>query len=245
MDRHSGLRIRADTTGKEECEMRSQLMDLRRAMEDRGITYYLVVTDDYHASEYTGSYFKCRAYLSGFTGSAGSCVVSQDWAGLWTDGRYFLQAADQLKDTGFELCKMGEEGVPTIEGYFKDHLKPGDVLAFDGRTVSMKDYRKYLDIASHAGARLLTDVDLVGDIWKDRPPLSAEPVFELSVEYAGKTRAEKLRELREKLKDMEVDILLLSSLMDINWLLNIRGNDVACTPVVLCYAMISDTACRW
>lgn len=219
--------------------MRKQLLDLRAAMQKKGISMYLVVTDDYHASEYTGSYFKCRANLTGFTGSAGSCIVTADWAGLWTDGRYFLQAAEQLKDTGFELCKMGEPGVPTIEEFLTGHLNSGDVLGFDGRTISARNYKRYQAIAEQAGARIVSCYDLAGDIWEDRPAMSAQPVFELGVELTGKSRSEKLKELRAALTDEKADILLLSSLADINWLLNIRGGDVACTPVVLSYAMIS------
>ncbi len=218
--------------------MRKQLLDLRQAMADHGIDYYLVVTDDFHASEYTGAYFKCRAYLTGFTGSAGSCLVSRDFAGLWTDGRYFLQAADQLKDSGIELEKMEEPGVPTLDEYIRTHLKEGQVLGFDGRTVSTKTYRKYCEMAEKAGAKIVSDVDLAGDIWKDRPPLSAQKVFELDLSYTGKSRADKLAEVRKALKDQKCDALILSSLMDINWLLNIRGGDVAHTPVVLSYAII-------
>lgn len=219
--------------------MRRQLQDLRAAMQKKGITVYLVVTDDYHASEYTGSYFKCRANLTGFTGSAGSCIVTNDWAGVWTDGRYFLQAADQLKDSGFELCKMGEPGVPTIDEFLGEHLHAGDVLGFDGRTISARNYRKYQAIADQAGASIISDIDLAGDIWEDRPAMSAQPVFELGVELTGKNRADKLKEVRESLAKENADVLLLSSLADINWLFNIRGGDVACTPVVLSYAMIT------
>ena len=140
--------------------MRRQLQDLRAAMQKKGVTVYLVVTDDYHASEYTGSYFKCRANLTGFTGSAGSCIVTNGWAGVWTDGRYFLQAADQLKDSGFELCKMGEPGVPTIDEFLGEHLHAGDVLGFDGRTISARNYRKYQAIADQAGASIISDIDL-------------------------------------------------------------------------------------
>ncbi len=218
--------------------LRKQLLDLRQAMKEHGLDYYLVVTDDYHASEYTGAFFKCRAYLTGFTGSAGTCVVSQDFAGLWTDGRYFLQAADQLRDSGIELEKMDEPGVPTVDEFIKGHLKKDMVLGFDGRTVSTKTFRKYLEMAKEAGAKIVSDVDLVGDIWPDRPALSAEKVFELDIAYAGKSRADKLTELRKVLQEKKCDKLILSSLADINWLLNIRGGDVKHTPVVLSFAMV-------
>lgn len=219
--------------------MRRQLQELREAMKEKGITYYLVVTDDYHASEYTGDYFKCRAYLTGFTGSAGTSIVTADWAGVWTDGRYFLQAADQLKDSGFELCKMGEPGVPTIDEFLASHLTCKDVLGFDGRTISAKNYKKYQEMAQKAGAKIVSDVDLAGDIWYDRPAMSAEPVFELGVELTGQSRADKIKLIRDRMTAEGADILLLSSLADINWLFNIRGGDVHCTPVVLSYAMLT------
>ena len=224
--------------------MRQQLIDLRRAMKDHGVTWVLVPTDDFHASEYVGSFFKSRTWLTGFTGSAGVALVSMDWAGLWTDGRYFLQAGMQLEGSGFDLMKMGEEGVPTIPAYLKDHLTAGDVLSFDGRTVTAKQAKTYRDLTEKAGATLRTDLDLVGSIWTDRPALSAEPVFELDVQYTGKTRAEKIAQIRELLAKEQADALVLSSLMDICWLMNLRGNDVACTPVVLSYLILTADAVR-
>lgn len=221
--------------------MRDQLTCLRKKMQENGIDYYLVPTDDFHASEYTGDYFKCRAFLSGFTGSAGTCVVSSDFAGLWTDGRYFLQASRQLEGTGFELMKMDQPGVPDIHSFIQGHLKSGATLGFDGRTVSLREYRFYQKLAEECGASLRTDVDLVGEIWADRPPLSAKPVFEMPDEYTGMTRHEKLNKIREFLQKEKCDFLLLSSLTDIAYTLNIRGDDVACTPVVLSYLMISQS----
>ena len=224
--------------------MRQQLTDLRRAMKSHGVTWVLVPTDDFHASEYVGAFFKSRTWLTGFTGSAGVALVSPDWAGLWTDGRYFLQAGMQLKDTGFDLMKMGEEGVPTIPAYLKEHLQAGDVLSFDGRTVTAKQAETYRNLVHQAGAALRTDLDLVGEIWTDRPALSAEPVYELDVEFTGKSRAEKLAQIRESLVKEQADTLVLSSLMDICWLTNLRGNDVTCTPVVLSYFILTAETAR-
>ena len=213
-------------------------------MKDHGVTWVLVPTDDFHASEYVGAFFKSRTWLTGFTGSAGVALVSADWAGLWTDGRYFLQAGMQLKDSGFDLMKMGEEGVPSIPAYLKEHLKDGDVLAFDGRTVTAKQAEVYRELAGKAGATLRTDLDLVGEIWTDRPALSAEPVYELDVKYTGRSRAEKLAQIRELLAKERADTLVLSSLMDICWLTNLRGNDVTCTPVVLSYFILTAEEAR-
>ncbi len=224
--------------------MRQALLDLRTEMEKEQMDLYLVMTDDFHASEYTGSYFKTRAFLTGFTGSAGMALVSRDWAGLWTDGRYFLQAAEQLKDTGFTLMRQEEPGVPRLEDWIRDHLTAGMVLGFDGRTVSAAQYARLEKMARRAGASLRTDTDLIDRIWKDRPALSHEPAFELDTAYAGKTRAEKIAQVREALEKEECDTLVLSTLMDICWLLNLRGNDVACTPVVLSYLILTPAQVR-
>ena len=134
--------------------MRAQLTALRATMAKQGVDYYLIPTDDFHSSEYVGEYFTCREYVSGFTGSAGTLVVSGDWAGLWTDGRYFIQAADQLKDSGIELCKMGEPEVPTVTGYLKEHLQPGMTLGFDGRTVNASLYKALSQAAQEKDAKI-------------------------------------------------------------------------------------------
>lgn len=116
--------------------MRKELTALRKAMTAAGVDIYVIPTDDFHGSEYVGDYFRCRAHVSGFTGSAGTLVATQDWAGLWTDGRYFLQAAQQLEDSGIDLCKMGEAGVPTVLEWLKAHLQAGMTLGFDGRSMT-------------------------------------------------------------------------------------------------------------
>ena len=219
--------------------MREQLKALRAAMARKGVDWYLVVSSDFHSSEYVGDYFKSRKYLSGFTGSAGSLLVSQDWAGLWTDGRYFLQAAQQLAGSGIELMKIGEEGVPTIPEFLKEHVN-GGLLGFDGRTINVRLYR---ELKENAG-RVDGGMDLVDEVWKDRPSMSAKPVYELPLSACGKSRADKLTEIRETLKDNQADVLVLSALMDICWLLNLRGDDVECTPVVLSYCALTEKECR-
>ena len=219
--------------------MRQQLAQLREAMKKHGVQWVYVPTDDFHGSEYVGDYFKCRKFLTGFTGSAGTALVGMNWAGLWTDGRYFLQAGQQLADSGFELMKMGKPGVPRITEYLKDHLQAGETLAFDGRTVSASTWKQMDEICRQKEAKLECQLDLVGEIWNDRPAMSTEPVFELSETYTGKSRAEKLAKTREKLLEAKADALVTTSLMDICWLLNIRGNDVACTPVVLSYLILT------
>ena len=150
--------------------MRTQLQALRDVMAQRNIDAYLVPTDDFHGSEYVGEHFTCRKYLSGFTGSAGTLVVFPNWAGLWTDGRYFLQAEEELKDSGIRLMKSGQPGVPTLEAFLKSSLQNGQVLGFDGRYVSARSGRTYYRIMRDLGGRINDQLDLVGEIWANRPP---------------------------------------------------------------------------
>ena len=221
--------------------MRKELTALRKAMEQAGVDVYVIPTDDFHGSEYVGDYFHCREFVSGFTGSAGTLVVSGDWAGLWTDGRYFLQAAAQLEGSGIDLCKMGQEGVPTVEGWLEAHLRPGMTLGFDGRTMTTKSGRSLEAAAKQAGAAISCDMDLVGEIWADRPPLSEAPAWELEEQFAGQSRKEKLAALREEVKKLGADAYILTSLDDLSWLLNIRGDDVECCPVVLGDLLLDST----
>ena len=213
--------------------MRKELTALRKAMADAGVDIYVIPTDDFHGSEYVGDYFRCRAYVSGFTGSAGTLVVAQEWAGLWTDGRYFLQAAQQLEGSGIDLCKMGEAGVPTVLGWLKEHLRAGVTLGFDGRSMTAGTGTAMEQAAKAAGAQIKYELDLVGEIWEDRPPMSQAPAWELDIAYAGESRRDKLTALRKTLGEKQADTFILTSLDDLCWLLNIRGDDVACCPVVL------------
>ena len=148
-------------------------LSLRRRMAEAGVDAYLIPTDDFHGSEYVGDHFKCRAYVSGFTGSAGTLIVLKDQAGLWTDGRYFLQAGAQLAGSGIDLYKMGMPGVPDEAAFLKDALRSGQVLGFDGRTVTARRFHTLEKALAGRGVRFQTELDLAGDIWEDRPPLSA------------------------------------------------------------------------
>lgn len=221
--------------------VRARLAALREEMTRRGVDACLVLTDDFHASEYVDAFFRCRAWLSGFTGSAGTLLVFGDWAGLWTDGRYFLQAASQLEGTGIELMKMGEPGVPTVLSYLKQHLASGQRLAYDGRTVT-GDYADSLKRNLAPGVDVLETEDLVGEIWSDRPPFPAHPIWELSVADCGKSRAEKLADLRREMAAAGAERFLLASLDDIAWLYNLRGDDVECNPVFMSYTLVDEAA---
>ncbi len=212
---------------------------LREKMKTAGIDLYMVTSADFHGSEYVGDFFKCRAFITGFTGSAGTAVIAQDAAYLWTDGRYFIQAAEQLQDTTVTLMKMGQEGVPTVKQFLLDHLKEGQVLGFDGRTVPASTGRELQQKLAAKGVSVRYQQDLIAEIWDDRPALSAEPVYELDVQYTGKSRAEKCAAVRKEMAESGADTLVLTSLDDIAWLLNIRGGDVAYNPVVLSYLMFT------
>lgn len=224
--------------------VRERIAALREKMQDRKIDAYLVPTDDFHASEYVGEYFKCRKYITGFTGSAGTAVILQDMAGLWTDGRYFIQAAAQLEGTGVELFKMGEPGVPTVHKFLEEKLGDGMCLGFDGRTVNAKEAVELEKILGKKGAFLSVDYDLIGEVWEDRPALSCEPVMELDVKWAGESRADKCARIRKAMEEKGADAFVLTSLDDIAWLLNIRGGDVHCCPVVLSYLVMTKTEIR-
>ena len=215
-----------------------RLSALRKCMQEKHIDIYIVPTADFHQSEYVGEHFKARAYITGFTGSAGTAVITLHDAKLWTDGRYFLQAAKQLEGTGVTLMKMFEPGVPTIEEYLEAELKPGQTLSFDGRVVSVGEGDEYASIAKKNGAKIDYQEDLIDAIWTDRPPLSEEPVWFLEEKYSGESTESKLSRIRKEIEDAGCDTHIVSTLDDICWTLNIRGNDIDFFPLVLSYAII-------
>lgn len=213
---------------------------LRGLMEERGIDAYLVPTADFHESEYVGDHFKCREFITGFTGSAGTAVITRSEAGLWTDGRYFVQAGKQLDGSEVKLFRMGQEGVPTIEEYLSDKMPENGVLGFDGRVVNDEMGEGLLSRLKKKAVTASSEEDLIGLLWKERPELPAEKVWVLDVKYVGKTAAQKIAELREEMRKKRATVHILTTLDDIVWLLNIRGNDVPCNPVVLSYMVITE-----
>ncbi|MGN0713943.1 MAG: aminopeptidase P family N-terminal domain-containing protein, partial [Anaerovoracaceae bacterium] len=186
--------------------MREQLKALRCRMKEAGIDAYLIPTTDFHGSEYVNEYFTCRKFMSGFTGSAGTLLVMVgDWAGLWTDGRYFLQAEAQLAGSGIQLMKEREPGVPTIEEYLRAKLPAGSCLGFDGRVVDCQAADRFAQ-----NYRLKWDVDLVGEIWKERPPLLAEPIYEIPLTVTGETAVSKLARLRAAVAESGANMHLIT-----------------------------------
>ena len=218
--------------------IQERLKELRAQMQERGIDIYIVPTSDFHQSEYVGEYFKARKYMTGFTGSAGTAVITKEEAGLWTDGRYFIQAEKQLEGSTVKLFKMGEEGVPKVEEYVKDHLTEGSCIGFDGRVMDAKSGEKYAKMAEEKKAALYVKEDLVGNIWKDRPQLPANKVWILEDAYAGRSMADKIADVRTQMQKEGADIHILSSLYDIAWLLNLRGGDIDHVPVFLSFVSI-------
>ena len=223
--------------------MNDRLEKLRSLMAEKGVDAYLVPTSDFHESEYVGEYFKCRKYLTGFTGSAGTAVVTAQEAGLWTDGRYFVQAAKQLEGSGFTLQKMGQEGVPSVNEYLKEVLPENGVLGFDGRVVNSMLGQELEELLEMKQVSFSYEEDLVGMIWEDRPSLPAKPVWILEERYTGKSAKEKLSQLRKSMEENSATVHVLTTLDDIVWLLNIRGGDVPHNPVVLSYVVLTDKDC--
>lgn len=208
--------------------VKERIEELRRLMKEHGIDLYIIPTSDYHQSEYVGEYFGARKYMSGFTGSAGTLIVGLDEARLWVDGRYHIQAEKQTANTGITLMKMGLAGVDTINEYLEKNVDK--TVGFDGRVMS---YQEVLNMKN----KVISNVDLVNEIWHDRPSISHEPAFIYDEKYCGESRGSKLQRLRKAMKDCNHHII--TSLDDIVWLFNIRGNDVPCNPVVLSYALIN------
>lgn len=216
-----------------------RIAQLRKLMEERNMDAYIIPSADNHQSEYVGEHFKARAFISGFTGSAGTVIVTKEDAGLWTDGRYFIQAEKQLEGSGIRLFRMAEPGVPTKEEFLASVLPEHGVLGFDGKVIGAAEGQNYENILKDKNVSVSYEEDLISYIWQDRPALSDAPAFLLDLQYAGESAASKLKRLREKMKESNATLHILSSLDDIAWLLNIRGGDVMYTPLVLSYAVIT------
>ena len=219
--------------------MNERLLNLRNQMKEAGVHCVVIPTSDYHNSEYVSDFFMARKYFSGFTGSAGTLVVMPDEAALFTDGRYFIQAAKELEGSGITLMKMGEPGVPTMTEYVDQKLQQGWTLCFDGRVITSSKGSELEEIAKKHEGQVRFDLDLCDAAWENRPALIHHPVWILSEEYAGESVEEKLTRVREEMKKEEAGIHVLASLDDIAWLYNIRSNDVECCPVVLAYTMVT------
>lgn len=217
----------------------TRLFLLRNKMLEEKIDYYLIPTTDFHDSEYVSDYFKVREYFSGFTGSNGSLLVWQEGAGLWTDGRYFIQAAKELAGSEIKLYKMQEKNVPTILEFLKDNMKKGQTLGFDGRVIRADYGKQLLKELKNNAVQIKDSKDLAETIWKERPKFPQNPVFFLSDHLTGMKTKEKISWLRTILKEKNADGIFLTKLDEIMWLFNMRGRDVYCNPVAMSYAYIT------
>ncbi|MGN2370282.1 aminopeptidase P family protein [Clostridium cagae] len=213
---------------------------LREIMNKENIDYYVVPSGDFHQSEYVAEHFKSRAYITGFTGSAGTALIGRKKGILWTDGRYFIQAEQQLKDSGIELHKMRIPGWPTLHEWLMENMKSGETVSFDGRLFSANEYKEFKKIKDKKDINIVMDKELIGEIWNDKPELPKEKAFLHDIKYCGKSAKEKIEEVRVEMKKMGAESYIISSLDDIAWLYNIRGNDVKDTPVVLAYAVVNE-----
>ena len=220
-------------------KINERVAKLRSLMKEHGIKAYIVNTSDPHQSEYVADHYKARVWISGFTGSAGTVVITQDKAILWTDGRYFIQANKQLEGSEYELFKMGIPGFPTYAEWLNENLNDGDTLGFDGKVFAESAVEKLEKEFDGKDITFIDEYDLVGEIWKDRPALSKAEAFVHEIQYTGKTGQEKIEEVRKEMKKKNASYYILGSLDDIAWTYNVRGRDVSSNPVIISYALIS------
>lgn len=221
--------------------MKQTIVDLRKVMQREGIDAWISPSSDAHQSEYPTEYDKCRRFLSGFTGSAGTLLVMKEEAYLWTDGRYFLQAESELKDSGITLMKMGESGVVNLDELLEEKMKKDEVLGFNGSLLSFSEGKVIANKVVKNGVKLAIGKEITDEVWTDRPERPHTKVFILEEKYAGKSAAKKISEVRERMKGR--DLLIVSSLSDIAWLTNLRAFDIKCNPLFLSYFILeSDKA---
>lgn len=218
----------------------NRISDLRQEMANQKIDAFIIPGTDPHMSEYIADHWKVREWISGFDGSAGTVVVTTDRAGLWTDSRYFLQAEDQLRDTGIDLFREGISSTPSIAACLCDTLKPGSVVAIDGNLFSTAAARELEKTLNLHGISLISDFFPFDSIWKERPARPNHPLFTYPEEYSGEDTLSKRERILKALHENGANALLLSALDEIAWALNIRGTDVECNPVAICYAFISE-----
>lgn len=216
-----------------------RISKLRSVMKEKGIFAYIIPSADYHQSEYVGEFFKGRQFISGFTGSAGTVVITPEKAILWTDGRYFLQAEKELSTSCVELYKMGEENVPTTFEYIENEVPEGSKIGFDGRAISAAMGAELESSLAKKNITISYEGDLLDEVWKDRSALSDAKAFLLDVKYSGEDFTSKIARVRKAMQDSGATTHILTSLDDIAWLFNVRGGDVKYNPVVLSYAVVT------
>lgn len=224
-------------------DVKKRIEKLRSLMKENKIDAYIIPSFDAHQSEYVADHWKSRQWISGFTGSAGTVVITLDEAGLWTDGRYYIQAEKQLEGSGIRLFKMADLGVPSYTEWLKNTLKEGSTVGFDGSVFSVDLFKGMGKAFKSKNINIKIEKDLIDEIWEDRPEIPKELVFLHGIKYAGKSRVEKLNKVRVNMSSKGANYYLLTSLDDIAWLLNIRGNDVPNNPVVISNVLVGEDKC--
>lgn len=220
-----------------------RLAELRKIMAINKIDAYIIPSSDPHQSEYPAPFWKSRVWIAGFTGSMGYVVVTRKTAEVWTDGRYFLQCEMETKDSDFKLHKQINQGAPEHVDWLADNLPENSTVGCDGSLFSVGQVRSMKRVFDKKNIHLISNVDLIAPIWADRPPLPTTPIFEHEVAFAGKSRLEKLADIRAKMKSENADFHLVTTLDDIGWTLNLRGSDVDCNPVFVAYLVIGIERC--
>lgn len=214
------------------------LKNLREKMKQAGFSAVIILQSDPHQSEYIAEHWQARKWLTGFTGSAGTAVVTLDDAFLWTDFRYYIQAEKQTAGSSFQIQRIGEPEVKNFDEFLLNRLNPGDKIGIDGHVCSLTDFRKYEKLFREKGIALEAQIDFLEDMWQARPGLPASKAFAFSPDYAGRTRAEKLARIREKMKDAGASCHIMASLDDIAWTLNLRGKDIHTNPVNISFLLV-------
>ena len=216
-----------------------RVSNLRELMEKEGIDAYIVPTGDPHQSEYIPEYYKTRQWISGFTGSAGTVIITKVQALLWTDGRYHIQAENELEGTEYELFKMDMPGVLSYEDWLKENLVENSTVGFDGRIFPQLAFEKLNEKFSSKNIQYKTNRDLIGDIWKDRGDFPNSKAFIHKMKYSGLESQEKINRVRQVMAELGADYHVIGKLDDIAWLFNIRGSDVPSNPMLLSYGIIT------
>lgn len=219
-------------------DINKKIQGLRDLMKKDGISAYIIPSSDSHQSEYVSEHFRAREWISGFTGSAGTVVITKERAILWADGRYYIQAERQISGTEYELFKMGQPGVPGFLEFLGENLKPNDTVGFDGSVISITQLEKMKKEFKKNSINIDSTKDYISELWKDRPDMPKGKLFIHDIEYVGKTASEKLKDIRGKMRESEADYYVISSLDDIAWTLNLRGNDIPNNPVFTSYLII-------
>lgn len=221
--------------------IKNRIAALREFMKLHNLAAFIIPTTDPHISEYTAPHWKSREWVSGFTGSAGTVVITAEEAGLWTDSRYFLQGAEQTKDSGIELFKETLPQTPSIAEWLCNVLPEGSNIGVDGKIFSVSDIEKIKEELAPNTINVRTDIDPIAVLWEDRPAMPQGKVFIYEIQHAGTSCAEKVALIRLQMKQNQAEGLLISALDEIAWTLNLRGNDIKCNPVAISYLLVTNS----